>query len=438
VLQICIRRLFWCVLVLLSGCFGASPSAPNTAPAGFTATAGDGVIQLTWNSTGDASTKYYLYYKAGATVAVRELDATPVIGITSPALIRAVNGTQYAFVINATQNGSAAGPSSPVVTATPRAVGDASSTWTALPALGTGALNSVAFNGTYLCTVGDAGAIYRAAYNYEIAGGAPTWAAPTTLPSPAVTSNLVSVISDGARFLALGSDGTVLYSSDTSGLSWSKAAPTYPISLAGVTLHSLAYGGGVYVAVGSGGNVFYTSSLATATPVWTLASPATANELFQVRYLNGGFFAVGANGAIVSSADAVTWHLQTSPTANTLRAVAFGGVPGAAYYFLAVGDNGTIVSLSDNSVANLSAQANTWTLQVGNASLALGNLYDVIHGPTTQFIAAGINGLEVYSPTGTDGTWVKGAAGSATLYSLAPTTEAVYGVGAAGANVIGR
>jgi hypothetical protein len=102
-----------------------------------------------------------------------------------------------------------------------------------------------------------------------------------------------------------------------------------------------------------------------------------------------------------------------------------------------VGDTGTIIVLPDSAGINLAGQQNTWTLQV-NASLAAlptQNINSVIFGFDAQFVAVGGGGLALYSPSGLDGSWSAGSAGSSDLFSVVFTPTAYLAVGAAGANV---
>jgi hypothetical protein len=429
-----LRRLSWGVLVLLSACFGSSGSAPSSPPANFVVTAGDTNVVVSWDQAAVPGATYYLYYKAGPEVAVREINATALYGVNSPLLLSGLtNGQQYSFVMNYANGGGPAGPSTPVVQATPRPV----SAWVPGTALGAADLNAIAFEGSYLATVGNGGALYVAPYSLAN-GAAPAWAAPRTPVSPAITSNLVSVIFDGVRFWALGSDGVAQYSSDGSGSLWTKAVGTYPVSLAGITLHSLAYGNGAYVAVGSGGTIFRTTSpnLAT-TPAWTQSTSNTANDLYSVRYLNGAFFALGANGTLLTSADGITWITHISSTTNALRAVAYGGLSNGYVYYIAVGDNGTVTVLNAAS-GSPGTQQTTWTVQPVAGLGAGDHLNDVTRAFDSRFVAVGANNRTISSGTVVDGVWTVGSTAAGTLYGLVETGAVFYGVGAAGANVVGR
>jgi uncharacterized protein (TIGR02145 family) len=94
------------------------------SPTILSATAGDGLVTVSWGSVSGA-TSYNLYYKAGVTVDIA--TGTKIAGVTSPKIVTDLpNGTQYAFAVSAV-NGGAEGNLSAVKTATPAATG--SSSW---------------------------------------------------------------------------------------------------------------------------------------------------------------------------------------------------------------------------------------------------------------------------------------------------------------------
>ena len=89
-------------LLVTAGCGGGSnPSL--AAPAGVTATAGDGQVSVTWNAVVDA-TSYNIYY--GTTAGVTTTTGTKVTGATSPSTVSGLtDGTTYYFVVTAVNAG---------------------------------------------------------------------------------------------------------------------------------------------------------------------------------------------------------------------------------------------------------------------------------------------------------------------------------------------
>jgi hypothetical protein len=71
------------------------------------------------------------------------------------------------------------------------------------------------------------------------------------------------------------------------------------------------------------------------------------------------FIAVGSNGTVLSSPDAITWTAQNANTTASLNALS------ATNQFLAVGANGTIITSADGI---------NWTRQVSNTSAELKTL----------------------------------------------------------------
>jgi hypothetical protein len=113
----------------------------------------------------------------------------------------------------------------------------------------------------------------------------------------------------------------------------------------GNPLLSVAYGHGSFVAVGSFGTIL-TSSDGVA---WTLQNSGTMNWLWAVTYANNTFVAVGDNGTILTSLDGLTWASQSSGISGCLYGVTYG-----KNTFVAVGDPGRILTSPDGV---------TWTSQ---------------------------------------------------------------------------
>ncbi len=138
--------------------------------------------------------------------------------------------------------------------------------------------------------------------------------------------------------------GRCLFGDPLDNWTWSYPNPQ------GNALRAVTYGNGLFVAVGDYGTIIISPDGYN----WTNETYGQFPALFGVGYAGGIYVAVGAGGAILTSSNGVAWTQQSSPTTNTLRAVA-GNVsapPGGALGLIAVGDNGTGLA---------SADAMTWT-----------------------------------------------------------------------------
>ncbi len=397
-------------LIVLTACSQENP--PADAPANVSAAAGENLVALTWDNVPGRT--YWIYYKQGASVDLDSHDGI-LYNHPSPYLVQALsNGLEYAFAVTSSQSGSKVGPFSPVVTATPRQLSPTVA-WTVGTSLTANNLLSVAYGAGIYVTVGDAASVFVANYSYTSPGGVTAWNPATSLPVTGST-NLSAVIYDGARFMALGTDGTVIKSSSTDVLTWVAAS-----GITGATkMNDMAAGAGRYVAVGNAGEI-YTNLGDAASAAWTLQSSGTGYDLYGISYLNGRFVAVGAFGTLLTSTDGVKWVSPASGIGDSLRKVAYG-----ASTYVAVGDAGAITSSSD---------AITWTAQ----SVLPGgqSLHGISFGPDNQFIAVGTAGTLAYSATGADNSWLTANAGSVDLNSIAPNLVFIA-TGAAGANVSGK
>jgi hypothetical protein len=157
----------------------------------------------------------------------------------------------------------------------------------------------------------------------------PAWNFSTRSQIHAAYGNHTLVVMDwfGGSFLA--------YSTDFQNWTWDRSNSTY----------NVVYENGRFIAVGSNG-LIRTSTNAID---WNVAYSGVTNALADVAYGNGMYVAVGAQGRILRSRDGNTWIPCVSPTANVLRKVAFG-----AGMFLAAGrPTSEVVSSTDGEVWQL-------------------------------------------------------------------------------------
>ncbi len=412
------RVLTTASLLALAGCHLHS-DPPGEAPSGVKVAPGEGVVTVTWDR--DPELTYWIFYQLGSSVVPAAPGVPLIFGAVPPRVVAGLaNGTQYAFIMNATREDSKAGPSSPVMTQTPRLAGKE---WVSSGTTVGGTsqnLNGIAFNGSRLVVVGDSGTIFAGDYNYTSTDprGVTAWMQPTSLPVG--TTSLSAVIFSG-QFVALGIDGSILTSAD--GLTWTLATGSIPsASMNGLAFGSVS-GTGTYVAVGNGGNIFTSSDLAVT---WTpaVSNPSNGSDLFGVAFLNGGFVATGAKGTLLTSVDGNNWTIvQNLNTPNALRGAAFRSAPPAVY--VVVGDAGTIVTSADGI---------TWNPPI---TLPLSPyLRSVVFG--SRFVAVGEGGAVVFSDDGS--TWLPPTKppDPANLARVVFTPAMYVAVGEAGANAFAK
>jgi hypothetical protein len=403
-------------LFVLSGCHKTDP--PGDAPTGVTATPGDGLVVMSWDTLPDLT--YWIFFEPGSTVSVATPESIAIRRAISPRVVaNLTNGTQYAFAMNATHDDSAAGPNSLPVVATPRLAG---ADWVSGTSLGAPPQNlkSIAFNGSRFVAVGDAAAIFAGdlAYTNVDPPGVLTWMTPSTLPVP-FTSNLTSVINNGT-FYALGADGSVISSGD--GLTWGANGPILGTGAMNDLASGFISGVQTFVAVGTGGQIFITTNLVS----WTQVASNIADDLNSISVFPGNFVVTGNRGTVLTSPNASdgSWSKQVTPTTNNLHGAAFN--PNVPVHYAAVGDAGTII---------VSQDAVLWTAIT--PPLAQDLLGITVGGASgSRFLAVGRGGAVVYSDDGIN--WLGASSGASNLAKVLYTSGMYLAVGDAGANAVAR
>jgi hypothetical protein len=175
---------------------------------------------------------------------------------------------------------------------------------------------------------------------------------------------LTGVAYGNGLFLAAGEDlglGPSLWSrvlvTSTDGVHWSG-----PNLASTQVFEGLCFGQGVFVGVGMGG-----ISISTNGDTWTVVEPGV--WLNSVGYGNGLFVAVGFQGQLLTSTDAVQWTSVASGTSQALAGAAWGNGR-----FVVVG-GGALLASDDGQ-----AWTNLWSGIPGYA------LFDVAYG-NGQFVA---------------------------------------------------
>lgn len=394
------RALALAATALLLSCgSNNTDNAPTTAPTNVAVSAGDTSVVVTWDM--EPGLTYWIFSAAAPAITRDNYNTFAGARITqqarSPQLIAGyLNGTQYAFIINATRSGSAAGPASESIAVVPRLAGN---TWTAGTPLGPD-LNAIGFGAGKYVAVGAGGALFtRGSGVFDTA-----WTAGTS----GVTAGLNGIVT-GGTIVVVGDGGTILTSGN---------ATDWTAQTSGTTarLNSVMFGQLVYVAVGDNGTILRSTDSRT----WTAVNSGTTSNLHGVAQLGNSLVAIGANGTLLTSADGgVVWTAGTSGTTATLRSLAAG-----TSRFVVVGDGGTILTSTDLI---------TWTPATSPTTQ---NLLRVSLG--NQLVAVGTAGASVVSIDGL--TWTAGNTGTtADLRGLVRGVNLDFlAVGTGGVNLVSR
>jgi hypothetical protein len=149
-----------------------------------------------------------------------------------------------------------------------------------------------------------------------------------------------------------GKGATLTYATPrAAGTEWSSSTST----LNGAQGLRAATYGGVYVAAGSGGALVTSADGVT----YATVNSTTNRQLNGATFL-GGYKLVGNDGTILTSADAITWASQTSNTTNHLYGVGNNGLATT----VAVGAGGTFVVSTDGAFLPRSGLVSKWPLKI--------------------------------------------------------------------------
>lgn len=195
-------------------------------------------------------------------------------------------------------------------------------------------------------------------------------------------STLFGVAWSGKRFVAVGTNGTILTSPD--GVNW-----TSQKSGSTEDFYSVAWSGSQIVAVGTGGTIFTSTDGIT----WMSQNSHTTQFLHAVGWLGNQFVVLGDLGTLLTSPDGITWTARPVNTSQILYAVTWSGTR-----YVAVGTGGTILTSTNGRV---------WTTQTIGSSQ---DLHSVVWSGS-RFVAVGKAGTILTSPDGS--TWTAPPANTA-------------------------
>ncbi|SFE68557.1 Listeria/Bacterioides repeat-containing protein [Paenibacillus algorifonticola] len=204
-------------------------------------------------------------------------------------------------------------------------------------------------------------------------------------PDYQASSLLYGVVRGPDRFMAVGTNGTLLYSLDGSDGQFTGSIFTGTT----VSLNDIVYDGSKYVIVGGNGTIL------TWGPgnVLGTSNSNTSNILGSVVYGGGKYVATGQFSTVTTSSDGVNWTSQmlTNTGGAYIYSVTYGNK------FVAVGQYGKIWTSIDGVA---------WTEQVSNVGYSL---QDVTYS-NGQYVAVGGAGTILTSSDGV--TWTAQASGT--------------------------
>ena len=191
-------------------------------------------------------------------------------------------------------------------------------------------------------------------------------------------------------YVAICQNDSILTS--TSGGNWIRSALGSKAAL-----QSICFGNSTFVIAGDSGRVF-----TSANPVgtWTKRTTASKARLNCIVWANTQFVAAGDSGTVLTSPTGITWTKQTSQTTRRISAIAY-----TIGKYVAVGDSGTVLS-SDNG--------QLWTVSTG---VTRKNLLGAAHNGS-RFVAVGPSDSIWYS---TDGSNWQGSLLSADPFTYTPS-----------------
>jgi hypothetical protein len=169
------------------------------------------------------------------------------------------------------------------------------------------------------------------------------------------------------------------------------------------SIYSIAYNGSnLYVAVGSNGSLLSSPDAIT----WTSrTSGFGAQDIRRVAYGNGLWVAVGNAGTITTSTDGITWTARTSNmSGNDINDVVY-----ANSVWVAVGQGG---GTTNTGGIIYSTDGITWTRK--SQSLTIGATYfTVVYNGTNWIVGADVSTNNYLYASTPSGTWTAAVAGSA-------------------------
>ena len=174
--------------------------------------------------------------------------------------------------------------------------------------------------------------------------------------------------------------------------------------------NSITYNNGLYIAVGVDGTLLTSTNTSTWSPVY----PGTKNTLNYICYGNGYFVAVGASGTVVYSTDGSVWNKAAFSVNYTFTSIVYAGSPINNFIATTNASNGTIIKFSISQLLTI-PDNNIFISQAVKTNLYAGGLNSVDYDLDAELlVAVGESGGIITSTNGS--TWTE--QDSPTLYRL--------------------
>ena len=219
-----------------------------------------------------------------------------------------------------------------------------------------------------------------------------TWKA----SNPFGSAQMRGIAANAAGTLFAAGSAGALFSGTVTNQIATWTALTNPVPAVG--LNDIAAGASSYVAVGDEGTILFSSDAVT----WTQKASGISGSLYAVTSPGAQYVAVGAGGTILTSSDGQTWIRQQSGTTSDLYGVAYLSASAKYYVF---GARGTLLTSSDGV---------TWA---------------TVNSNTTNTLRRIAFGNSLYVMVGDAGTLVTSTDGSAWAPSPAlQTTQNLYAI----------
>ena len=256
--------------------------------------------------------------------------------------------------------------------------------------------NAIAYDGTTYVVVGSAGIILTSIDGI-------TWN--TTVSG--TLNNLLDITYGAGIFVAVGANGTIIYSSN--GTVWSQSG-----AVSYTNINAITYGGGKFVIVTLLGGIYTSTNGITWTSANTFTTTATTTSSSNIItvtsatgiVVNQSVFGLGIppNTTVTNIAGTSITISNNATLSGTGVSVTFGiGTLSNALNGVAYG-NSKYVAVGHNGLVAYSSDAVTWSTK----NITIQDLLNVryIQNTTSGFVATGANNKVFYSSDGV--TWNRG------------------------------